>query len=129
MEFEIAFVDGEVTNVHVTVSGELTVEGNQAWLEQLVTDPRWRPGMRVLLDGTALRPGDFVGRHLQAVAEPIVGHGADWGPGFCAAVVDDPTVFGLIRMWQVATREMEWQTEVFHSRAAARAWLESVSRA
>jgi hypothetical protein len=123
MRFEIEFVEGEVHDAFVTIDGEMTVEGNQTWLGELVGDPRWRPGMKTLVDGTALSCGEFAGTDVWAVAQTTVVDDATWGPGFSAVVVDKPAIYGLLRIWQVATTDMAWRTGVFYSREEALTWL------
>jgi hypothetical protein len=123
MRHEIRFVEGQVADAHVTVGGEMTVEGNRAWLAELVGDPRWRPGMKTLVDGTALEPGRFFGSDVYAVAETTAGSEEAWGAGFSAVVVDDPSIYGLLRIWQAATAAMAWSTDIFYTREEAEAWL------
>jgi hypothetical protein len=123
MHHTIEFVVGQVPDALVTVSGEMTVEGNRAWLSELVGDPRWRPGMKTLVDGTALDPGSFAGRDVEAVAATTIYDERQWGAGFSAVVVDSAAIYGMLRMWQQATVLMEWRTEVFYSRDEALAWL------
>ena len=43
MRYEIEFVEGQIPDALVTVSGEMTVEGNQEWLGRLVGDPAGGP--------------------------------------------------------------------------------------
>ena len=90
MRYEIEFVEGQIPDALVTVSGEMTVEGNQEWLGRLVGDPRWRPGMKTLVDGTALEAGTFFGGEVWAVADTTVAEDEAWGAGFSAVVVDEP---------------------------------------
>jgi hypothetical protein len=120
---EIEFVEGQVPDALVTVSGEMTVEGNQKWLAELVGDARWRPGMKTLVDGTGLEPGQFFGDDVHAVAETTVREDEAWGAGYSAVVVADPSIYGLLRIWQAATVEMEWSTDIFYTREEALAWL------
>ncbi|MDQ1423155.1 MAG: hypothetical protein QOD72_653 [Acidimicrobiaceae bacterium] len=123
MFYEIEFVDGQVPDALVTISGAMTVEGNRAWLGELVGDPRWRPGMKTLVDGTALIAGEFASDDVWAVAATTVDDEVSWGEGFSAVVVDNPGIYGLLRIWQVATTDMEWRTGIFYSREDALAWL------
>lgn len=123
MRYEIEFVEGQIPDALVTVSGEMTVEGNQEWLGRLIGDPRWRPGMKTLVDGTALEAGSFFGGEVWAVADTTVAEDEAWGAGFSAVVVDEPSIYGLLRIWQEATTEMEWSTDIFYSREEALAWL------
>jgi hypothetical protein len=123
MRYEIEFVEGQVPDALVSISGEMTIEGNRAWLAELVGDARWRPGMKTLVDGTGLEPGDFASGDVREVAETTVADDAAWGAGFSAVVVSNPAIYGLLRIWQMATSDMEWQTDIFYSRDEALAWL------
>jgi hypothetical protein len=123
MHYDIEFVENQVPDALVTISGEMTVEGNRAWLAELVGDPRWRPGMRTLVDGTGLVPGEFAGGDVRAVADTTVSDDVSWGAGFSAVMVSNPAIYGLLRIWQAATSKMEWRTEIFYLRDEALAWL------
>jgi hypothetical protein len=123
MEYEIEFVDGQVPDALVTVRGEMTVEGNQAWLAELVGDPRWRPGMKTLVDGTGLEPATFAATDVRAVAATTVCQDESWGAGCSAVVVSNDVIYGLLRVWQAVTAEMEWQTDIFYTHEEALAWL------
>ncbi len=127
MRYEIEFHEGQITDAQVTVSGEMTVEGNRTWLAALVSDPRWRPGMKILVDAHAVDPGTFAGDDVQAVADTTVSDDAIWGACRIAAIVDSPVVYGLVRMWQAFTADMELRTDVFYSRDEALAWLATSS--
>lgn len=125
MHHEIEFVEGQVPNALVTVSGEMTVEGNKAWLAELVGDPRWRPGMKTLVDMTAVVPVSFVGADVRAVAETTVSQDESWGAGCSAVIVSNEVLYGLLRVWQAVTVDMEWKTDIFSTREEALAWLEN----
>lgn len=123
MRHSIEFVEGQVPNALVSVSGPMTVEGNRAWLAALIGDARWRPGMKTLVDGTGLVPAEFGGSDVRDVAESTLIEADAWGAGSSAVVVGNPAIYGLLRMWQVATSAMEWRTEIFYARDEALAWL------
>jgi hypothetical protein len=123
MQYVIEFVEDQVPDALVTVSGAMTVDGNRAWLAELVGDPRWRPGMKTLVDGTELTSVGFAGADVWKVAQSTVRNEDSWGAGFSAVVVDNPTIYGLLRIWQTATMDMEWQTDIFYSREEALDWL------
>jgi hypothetical protein len=119
MLYSIEFVDGQVPDALVSVEGPMTVEGNRAWLAELIGDARWRPGMKTLVDGTGLEPAAFGGDDVREVAETTASEADVWGPGSSAVVVQDPAVYGLLRIWQAMTVDMEWRTEIFYSREEA----------
>jgi hypothetical protein len=124
MEHSIEFVEGQVADALVTITGEMTVEGNLAWLAELVGDERWHAGMRTLVDMTTITIDDsFGGTQVQEVAMPTVAEDDVWGAGCSAVLVSTPAVYGVIRMWQAYTEHMAWQTGVFYDRDEALAWL------
>ena len=125
MHHEIVFVEGQIPDALVTVSGQMTVEGSEKWLAELVGDPRWRPGMKTLVDMTDLLPINFDGSGVRAVADTTVNQSESWGAGCSAVIVSNEVLYGLLRVWQAVTVDMEWKTDIFYTREEALAWLEN----
>ena len=123
MEYTIEFVEGQVPDVLVSISGPMTIEGNRAWMGEVVHDDRWAPGMKTLVDATELLPAEFHGDDVHQVAMTTVVQADEWGAGASAVIVTSPAVYGLLRIWQVATSDMEWKTELFDNRYEALNWL------
>ncbi|MGZ4317130.1 MAG: hypothetical protein ACXVRS_15065 [Gaiellaceae bacterium] len=62
---------------------------------ELVSDPRWRPGMAVLVDHTALDSSLLTGTDIDAISESVVGLEHRFGPAPCAIVAPDPFMRGI----------------------------------
>ena len=71
MEYEIDF-DSEAEIAIVRTSGVASLEGFSAYLRSLVSDPRWRRGMDVLSDHTALEAGNLTAGDIEALVSADV---------------------------------------------------------
>jgi hypothetical protein len=125
MEYTIEFSGSAAQDVTVVTSGVATPEDLSGYIQALVDDPRFRPGMRILadhqlMDASALSAGD-----VRAQAEMMKGLDARIGPSWIAMVVPSTLEFGFARMYQSHTTETQAQAEVFYTRHAALAWLEA----
>jgi hypothetical protein len=112
-------------DVFVVLAGETTVGGFEAYLGDLVSDPRWRPGMNVLIDLTALDSRKLTEQDLARIAALLSRYRTQLGPGRRAQVATDPLSFGLTRMVQAQAEAegVDFSAAVFRSREEARAWL------
>ena len=123
MECEIHW-GGDPEDVHVVASGRATVDELDAWVQEVLADPRFRPGLRVLVDHrladlTGLTPDDLAHRAdlLARDAERIGHHRVAW-------VATRKVDFGLGRVLDALIRDRtRFDTELFDDVDAARAWL------
>ena len=129
MEYTIHWVDDEEEDLRIETSGPIDVEGLHDAVETTLADPRWGPGLKILVDHTqatwhSLDP-DLVRRR----AELIIGQADRIGEQRIAFVVGNRTDFGIARLLYAFLGEgderIRFQAEPFTSLAAARAWLAS----
>jgi hypothetical protein len=126
LRYTITFGGGP-EDVHVTMSEEVTYEDVTAYLQDLLGDPRWRPGMNLLADVTAVDVAGLTSNDIMRFAELYAEHGTQIGPGRHALVASDPVRFGLSRMWGTYAESsgVEFTSAVFDSVERAREWLRS----
>lgn len=123
MEYEI-HRGGDPEDVRVVVSGAVTVDELDAWVQEALADPSFRPGLRVLVDHrladwTGLTTDDLVHRAdlLARDAERIGYHRVAW-------VASRKVDFGLGRMLDTLMQDRtQFDIELFDDIGDARAWL------
>jgi hypothetical protein len=122
VQYQIHFdADGIVT---VRTSGSLSVEGVRAYLDELVSHPRWRPGTPVLVDHRALDVREISAEEIRTIADDVARMAARIAGSRNATLVSGPLAYGLARMWETLTQHRVDSTlRVFDDPVAARAWL------
>lgn len=123
MEYEIVFdIDSELAIVRT--SGAASLEGFSAYLQALVSDPRWRRGMDVLSDHTDLEASHVTAGDIEALVAIHVPYAHAIGPGLCAIVCGSSLKFGLARMFDAyAYDQLPFRSRVFATIEEAFAWL------
>jgi len=125
VEHVIRFRDSP-PQVEVVTSGPADAAGFRAFIEAMFVDPRYRPGIAILLDHSELdmrplSPGD-----VRAVADFVAEHDAEIGAGPCAAVQPTTLGFGFARMRELYNDgKVSLRLRVFRERDEALAWLVS----
>lgn len=123
MEYEISF-DSDAEIAIVRTSGAASLEGFSAYLRALVSDPRWRRGMDVLSDHTALEAGHPTASDIEALVAVHYPFAHAIGPGLCAIVCGSSLKFGLARMFDAhASLQLPFKSRIFMNTDAAVAWL------
>jgi hypothetical protein len=123
VEWEIVF-DGGPQDLTVTTSGAASVEGFERFLEEVLADPRYRPGSSSLIDHRELDASALTPASVRAIADIFVRRDSQIGPGYCALVMGEPYKYGLARMWQAYCDDhLGLHTRVFYSLEDARDWL------
>jgi len=130
VEHEIIW-GGDPEDACVTTWGSATIEGLDAWAQEGLSDPRYRPGMRVLidhsrLDWSELKPAD-IHRRIELFAKDAgrTGHIS------AAVVMRAPVDYGIARMEQAFIElhpEVQIDLGVFFSVEEARKWLRTLAK-
>ena len=125
MEYTIEF-GGTPQDVTITSSGLADAEGLVGLVRDLVSDPRFRPGMLMLEDVTALDVSKLKSADLRAQADTVIELSELIGPSKLAMIVPSPVTFGFARMWEFfVDSRTAIESRVFYSRADGLEWLES----
>jgi hypothetical protein len=126
MEYAVRWVDDEAEDLRVETSGPIDVEGLHAAVEEALADPRWRSGLRILVDHSNATWHSLDPELVRRRAELLIGQAERIGEQRIAFVVGNRTDFGIARLLYAFLGEgdrIRFQAEPFTSRAAARAWL------
>jgi hypothetical protein len=125
LRYEITFCE-DASLFSVRASGCATVAGFEAYLEETLEHPSWRPGMNLLADLRELDTRDLSGDDVRTVAALYRRASERLGNGRCAVVISTPASFGLARMWELYSKDaINLRVGVFRSIDEAREWLES----
>lgn len=129
MVYEIEFTDSGPFDVIVTTSGVPSLLELEAGRRRVLADPRFRPGMKVLIDHSHLEIP--AGTSAEEVRMFAASHARDRAAScgyFLAAVAPTTLSFGLGRMWEASIGEgLENDTTIVRSRAEADEWIERVT--
>jgi hypothetical protein len=122
MEFQIEFAD-EPPHITVTTSGAVDADGMVRYREEILADPRFRPGKTILGDHTRLDTSAYTSEDFRRLAQRIARLDERIGASAIAMVVSSPANFGLSKMWQVFTEAEPSRLRAFYSRDEAIEWL------
>ncbi len=125
MEFEFTWVDPSL--VVCRPSGVAEVKGYKAFLQALISSPEFGPGVKVLMDITALDVSSLTAADMEELASLRVGFAGERkarsamvvGPG-------SPLRYGLGRMFEgYVSSQVGFETRVFEEFDEALAWLKT----
>jgi hypothetical protein len=126
VDYDIEFTESGPFEVVVTTSGEASGAEIEAGRRRVLADPRFRPGMSILLDHSLLDNAGADAHEVHGVASSLERDRATSGFAYIAIVAPDALTYGLGRMWELlAGDELERAVTVVHTREEAYAWLES----
>jgi hypothetical protein len=120
LRHKIEFTRAGSPDVVITTYGTATLAGLNAYLEELSRDPRWQPGMTLLVDHRALDWKEITTDDLRARAQTLASLPTQ--PKHVAVVVGETVTFGLMRMLSTFTDD-QTQRGVFYDIADGYAWL------
>jgi hypothetical protein len=125
LHYEITFRE-DASLFSVRASGRATVAGFEAYLNETLEHPSWRPGMNLLADLRELETDAFSGDDVRSVVALYRRASEQLGNGRCAIVMSKLASFGLARMWELYSKDtIGLRVGVFRSIDEAREWLES----
>ena len=125
VEFEIAFQDGTgLTDVEIALSGVATPAGFFRFTDTLQNDPRFRAGLRLLVDLTGFDATALPSGGVAELSEPVLERDWEHLPAAVAIIAPDPQTFEAARLYRANLGGSRSNRHVFRSRAEAVAWLE-----
>jgi len=122
VQYELVW-GGDPEDLMVVTSGDASVEELDAMTQTALADPRFRHGMKILLDHTALRLWAMSNDDVKRRADIVRRDTERLGRQRIAFVAGSPVDYGIGRMLQGLTAATGIEGRVFDSVAAARAWL------
>jgi hypothetical protein len=115
---------GEPEGVTVTTSGVADRAGFVALVDDLISDARYRAGMTVLVDHSALDVTALTVADLRSIAEAVIHLAGRIGPSPVAIVAVDALTADLVQQFQAFAAPARLRLQLFDTRPAALAWLE-----
>jgi hypothetical protein len=122
MEFTIEF-GGDPQDVTVTFSGVADLLTFQRYNDTLVSDPRFGPGMTILVDASTLDTSQLSAEDLQAASAPMSERDWNYPPRAIAIVAPDPRTFNDFGEARAHQGGSSSRRRVFESLEAALSWL------
>jgi hypothetical protein len=124
VEFEIVFSNaGGAADVEIAVQGVPTAAEFAKVNEQLLGDPRFRAGLKMLVDCSGLDTSPLTPENVQQLTEPMVMRDWHYPPLAVALVAPDDGTYDAARAYRAHLGGSRSNRQVFRSRAEAEAWL------
>jgi hypothetical protein len=124
VEFEIAFSDaGGPADVEIAVTGVPTAAEFAKLNEQLLSDSRFRAGLKMLVDCSALDTSPLRDEDVQRLTEPMVMRDWHFPPLAVALLAPDDRTFDVARSYRAHLGGSRSNRQVFRSRGEAERWL------
>jgi hypothetical protein len=117
---------GDHEDAYVSASGICSVEEMRDHRQELISDPRFRSGMRVLIDHRLVDWSRMTPADVPDVVEMLVQSTGSFGVTYCAMVMGKPVDFGIVRMHQQyaeADPNLQVEFRVFSTVEDARRWF------
>jgi hypothetical protein len=105
-----------------TIEGTTSYEDVKAYLDELVLDPRFRPGMPGVVDCRRVK-SLFSIRDLRRTAADARARPQMQVPGRSAVLASSNIVYGLLRMYEVFNEGNPSEIRVFREPGPAMKWL------
>lgn len=125
MDYTLEIADGRVT---MTTSRQADVGDVQRLIEELVSDPRFTPGLPILADHSALDTRSLTAADARRIGEIFVELGDRIGNSPLAVVVSDALTYGLTRLATAHAARAPLKAALFYTREEAEEWLARQAR-
>jgi hypothetical protein len=120
MDYTLEFDSERVT---ITTSGRVDVADIERLVRELVSDPRFTPGMPILADHSALETRGLMADGARRIGHIFVNFGNKIGRSPLAVVVANKLTYGLVRMASTFALRAPLNIKIFYSREDAETWL------
>jgi hypothetical protein len=125
MEFAITFQDGDgPADLEIAIAGVPDAESFLLLNGRLTADPRFRAGLRIVADCSALDTSGLSDEEVQSLSEQMVERDWDYAPSAVATIAPDEQTFSAVRAYRAHVGGSRSNRHLFRSRAEAIAWLE-----
>ena len=121
--------EGDPEDGCVTTWGTASIEGLDAWVQEGLSDSRYRPGMHVIIDNRRLNWGGLSPMDVHKRVELFARDAARLDSARAAVVMGTPVDYGVARMEQAYVDlepELKIEIRIFFSIDEAREWLRSL---
>ena len=123
MDFSIAFQVNPKAAV-LTTFGVARVDDFRQMSQALIDDPRFRPGMPILVDHSSLDASVLTPTGVRAIGDFIATIGDRIGASSIAVVVPDKLTFGFVRMGEMRANQPQLNVQIFYALPEAVQWLQ-----
>jgi hypothetical protein len=120
MDYTLEFGNGRVT---MTTSQYANVGDVRSLIEELVSDPRFTPGLPILADHSALNTRSLSVDDARRIGALFVKMGDQIGNSPLAVVVSDGLTYGLSRVAAAHAGQAPLKLALFYTREEAEIWL------
>jgi hypothetical protein len=125
VEFEVEFRDGEgPADIEETLTGVPTEDGFRLLNERVMSDPRFRAGLTILVDCSALNTSGLTDQDLQSLSEHMVVRDWSYPPAAVAIIAPDEETFSKVTEYRAHLGGSSSNRQLFRNRADAVGWLE-----
>jgi hypothetical protein len=117
---------GDPEDACVTTWGTASIEGLDAWIQEGLSDSRYRPGMHILIDHRQLDWSGLSPDDVHKRVELFARDAASLDSARAAVVMRAPVEFGIARMEQAYVElepKLKIKIRIFLSMEDAREWL------
>jgi hypothetical protein len=128
MEFEIDFPSEGPADIEMSVSGAPTLAELELFNEALVSDPRFRAGLTMIVDVAGLDHSGISVEELQVLSAPQMMRDWQYPPAAVAIVAPGGPTYEHVQRYRAHTGGSRSNRRVFSSREEALAWLEERNR-
>ena len=123
MEYAFEFGGGDPQDLTVTLAGCASAGGMRALVRDLMSDARFRAGMAILVDLSALDTAGLTPDEMQAMADAVSGRDWEFPAKAVALVAPSRRGFDAATLYRAHVGGSKSGREVFRSREEALAWL------
>lgn len=122
MDYEITW-GGDPEDVRVVTSGDASVDDLDRMSHEGMDDPRFREGMKILLDHSKVRWWVLSHQEIKRRADLLIANSTRMGRQQIAFVAGSPVDYGMGRMLVALIDGTPIDAQVFNSLDEARDWL------
>ncbi len=129
MEIEIEFRGGDgPADIEETLTGVPTEADFRLLNERVMSDPRFRAGMKILVDCSALDTIGLSNQEVQSFSKHMAVRDWDYPPAAVAIIAPDDQTFDTVQAYRAHLGGSKSNRQLFRARADAIAWLEQQPR-
>jgi len=125
MHFAIDFPADGPADIELSFSGVPTLPELEQFNEALVSDPRFRAGLTMIVDVAGLEYDGISTEELQTLSKPQLLRDWQYPPAAVAIVAAAEPTYDHVQRYSAHTGGSRSNRRVFSSREEAVAWLES----
>jgi len=117
VEIEIDFRDGDgPADIEEKLSGVPTEDGFRLLNERVMSDPRFRAGMKILVDCAALNTIGLSNQDLQSFSEHMAVRDWDFPPAAVAIIAPDDQTFDAVQAYRAHLGGSKSNRQLFRTR-------------